>query len=261
MNLLEHILYINLEERTDRKEHTEEEFKKLGVSAERFNATRAKSGAVGCTISHIKALELAQSRDYPQVFICEDDITFLKPKTFLKNLKKFAECNDANDFDVLIVSGNNGLPFEELSEFHIKIMNCRTTTGYIVRKHYYDILINNFRTGLQQLIRNPDNRNSFALDMYWNILQKTGKWYLLIPVTVVQYPSYSDVENRNVDYTEIIKDYKKERLVQRNQFFQTMISQHLNNERISSVPPNINPGNPQVNFRNMTFVSRPDETA
>jgi GR25 family glycosyltransferase involved in LPS biosynthesis len=248
MNLLEHVLYINLEERPDRKEHVENEFKKLGITPERFHATRAKSGAVGCTISHIKALELAKSRDYSQVLICEDDITFLKPKTFLKNLKKFAECNDGKDFDVLLVSGNNGIPYDQLSDFHIKITNCRTTTGYIVRKHYYDILINNFRTGLQHLIRDSENKREFALDMYWNVLQKSGKWYLLIPVTVVQYPSYSDVENRDVDYTSLIQDYKKEWMV-RNQIIHSIMNQQPQ--------PNNTPTNPPVNFRNMTFVSRP----
>ena len=76
MDILQNTLYINLEHRVDRKEHVTKELEKIGVKGERFNAIKTKNGAIGCTLSHIKCLEIAKERNYEEVFICEDDITF-----------------------------------------------------------------------------------------------------------------------------------------------------------------------------------------
>ena len=70
MDIFEHTLFINLDHRKDRLEHVEKEFEKMGIQGERFNAIKPSSGAVGCTLSHIKCLEIAKERDYEQVFIC-----------------------------------------------------------------------------------------------------------------------------------------------------------------------------------------------
>ena len=74
MDILQNTFYINLEHRTYRLEHVKNELKKIGVEGERFNAIKTKSGAIGCTLSHIKCLEIAKERKYEEVFICEDDI-------------------------------------------------------------------------------------------------------------------------------------------------------------------------------------------
>jgi hypothetical protein len=57
-----------------------------------------------------------------------------------------------------------------------------------------------------------------------------------------------------VDYTPLITDYKKELFVKRNQMIHALMNQQMQNNN-----PNKTPGNPQINFRNMTFVSRPTE--
>ena len=76
MELLQNNFVINLESRLDRLVHVEAEFRKIDLKCNRFNAIKMKNGAVGCTLSHIKCLELAIQNNYDQVFICEDDITF-----------------------------------------------------------------------------------------------------------------------------------------------------------------------------------------
>ena len=91
MELFKHTLFINLEHRSDRLEHVKEELKKIGVEGERVNAVKLAQGAIGCTMSHIKCIELAKTRNWPHVFICEDDITFTNPSLFLENIKKFHE--------------------------------------------------------------------------------------------------------------------------------------------------------------------------
>ena len=212
MEFLKHILCINLDHRTDRLAHATEEFKRLGVEFERFNAIKTTAGNVGCTFSHIRCIELAKERGYPWIFVSEDDITFTNPPVFLEKLGELHE--SGMPWDVLIVGGNNCPPYIQLSDFAVRVVNIQTTTGYIVKSHYYDTLIDNFKTGLQCLIREPERRKEFAIDIYWKPLQQTGLWILLIPPTVIQYTDYSDIEGKVVGYGDAMLDLDKKKLIE-----------------------------------------------
>lgn len=208
MELFKHTLYINLEERKDRLAQVQGELAAMGIEGERFNAVKTKTGAVGCTMSHIRCLQLAKERGYEQVFICEDDIVFTDPELFKTNLERFYD-NDEFVWDVLFVSGNNGPPFFVVSDYCSRVWNCQTTAGYIVKRSYYDTLLANFKEGLQFLLREPTKPMLYAIDMYWKRLQAQDYWYIITPLTVIQRPGFSDVENREVDYTKLILDFEK----------------------------------------------------
>lgn len=231
MEFLKNTLFINLEERKDRLEHVQKELEKLNIVGERFNAIKIQSGAIGCSLSHIKCLEIAKEKEWDYVFICEDDITFLNPKLLMENLEKFKEAmeqkrfdsmlvintpngivNSAheNGWDVIIIGGNNAPPSLKLGDFCRRVYNCQTTTGYIVKKHYYDVLIKNMKEGVQQLLKNPENIKQYALDIYWKHLQRKDNWFLIVPPTVIQYENYSDIEKRNTDYKYLMMDLDKE---------------------------------------------------
>jgi hypothetical protein len=216
-DLLKYILYINLDSRPDRLKHVQNEMNKLGVIGERVVAIKMPDGAVGCTMSHIKCLELAKARGWTHVFICEDDILFLNPGVLKENLLKFSE-NKEIDWDVVIIGGNNCPPYERIADYCIKVYNNQTTTGYIVKSHYYDTLIANFRESAKYLLREPAKRKQYAIDIYWKRLQTGGKWYMITPPTVVQADSYSDIEGRKVNYSGLMLDLDKEWLVTKQQF-------------------------------------------
>lgn len=209
MELFEHTLFINLEHRTDRLEHALMEFKKMGIKAERVNAINMQNGAIGCTMSHIKCIELAKSRDWEQVFICEDDISFLKPELLKRNIELFYN-NDDILWDVLIIGGNNVPPYQQLYEYAARIFRNQTTTGYIVKKHYYDTLLTNFKESAANLLRNPNNKREYALDIYWNRLQMQDFWYMITPPTVTQYENYSDIECETTNYDFLMLDMDKQ---------------------------------------------------
>jgi len=214
MELIKNTLYINLEHRKDRLTHVTKELEKIGIQGERFNAVKTKNGAIGCTMSHIKCLELAKERNYETVFICEDDIAFLNPQVLLDSLQKFYE-NTSIQWDVLLIGGNNVPPYEKTTDYCIRVSNCQTTTGYIVKNSYYDVLIQNFRESVQGLLKNPNNKQQYALDMYWKQLQRINRWYMLFPFTVVQCESYSDIEEKVVDYRGLMLDVDKPWLFRR----------------------------------------------
>ena len=208
MDLFEHTLFINLDHRTDRLDHANAEFENMGIVAERVKGIQPKNGAIGCTLSHIKCLEIAKERNYDQVFICEDDITFTNPSLFKKNLERFDDDEDIQ-WDVLIVGGNNVPPYQQVSEFCARVFYVQTTTGYIVKRNYYDTLIANFKEGLRLLIQNPSQGREYAIDMYWKRLQLQDFWYMITPPTVSQYESFSDIEKKNTKYDGLMLDMEK----------------------------------------------------
>jgi glycosyl transferase family 25 len=215
MEILKHTLYINLDYRTDRLEHVQEELDKIGIkeSAERFPAVKMEKGNVGCTLSHIKCIDLAKSRGWPYVFICEDDITFTDPGRFLSSLREFSQ--SVHQWNMVIIGGNNCPPFQPITDCYARVFNIQTTTGYIVNSNYYDILLNNFKEGLSKLMREPEKKKQYSLDIYWKTLQSTGLWFLITPPTVIQYYDYSDIEEKVVDYGPMMLDLEKRELMEK----------------------------------------------
>ena len=122
---MDNVVYINLKYRTDRKIHAERQFLNLGIHATRVEALRTLDGAIGCTISHIKCIELAKQNNWPSVCICEDDVLFTNPEVFKTQLDRFLK-SDIN-WDVLLLGANIAPPFDT-HEFYLRVYNAQTTT-------------------------------------------------------------------------------------------------------------------------------------
>lgn len=213
INQIKHGFYINLETRPDRKAHVEQQLTNIGLHevVQRFNAIKLPNGALGCSMSHLKCVEKAKEMNWDHVFIVEDDILFLNPSLFQQQVNTFLE-RKQNNFDVLLLAGNNMPPYNKVDECCVQVFKCQTTTGYLVMSHYYDTLITNFREGITNLVKEPMKHSLYAIDKYWFHLQKKDKWFLIIPLTVVQREDYSDIEKRQTNYRRCMTDLNKEAL-------------------------------------------------
>ena len=118
---IKHILYINLESRPDRKKHVEKQLKRIGLKGERFNAIKLPNGALGCSMSHLKCIEMAKQNNWEHILILEDDILFTEPNTFIQQMNKFLE--NQKDFDVCLIAGNNIPPYNKNTIRATKILN------------------------------------------------------------------------------------------------------------------------------------------
>jgi GR25 family glycosyltransferase involved in LPS biosynthesis len=216
-NLVEHTLYINLAHRTDRNDEVIAELAKLGITATRFNAVKTTNGAIGCTISHLKCLEEAAAKNWPYVFICEDDIVFLNPELVRTNVDRFCEAVGTS-WDVLVLGGNAVPPYQQIGNFAVRLANCQTTTGYIVNNCFYQPLINNIREGLGYFMREPEKKQQYAIDIYWKRIQASNRWFMIIPPTITQREGFSDVEQRDTNYAGLMLDMNKEWLFKRQMF-------------------------------------------
>jgi glycosyl transferase, family 25 len=68
--------YINLDHRTDRKMHMENQLEQIRMAGNitRFNAIKNANGRIGCSLSHLKCIQLAKEANWESVMILEDDI-------------------------------------------------------------------------------------------------------------------------------------------------------------------------------------------
>ena len=85
------IYYINLDHREDRKQQFLDQMNKVGINQNkiiRIPAIYKKSqGNVGCSMSHVKAMETFIKSNYENCIIFEDDFEFVHDADFVKTFK------------------------------------------------------------------------------------------------------------------------------------------------------------------------------
>ncbi len=195
---IDHIFYINLEKRNDRRVQIEEELTNMGLSFERFNAIYNPKYNLGCSLSHLEVIKLAKQRGYKNVLIFEDDFTFEVSKTDFENaLSLFF--NSKIDYDVCMFSYNLLASQKTEYDYLYKVIDAQTASGYLINSSYYDKLIDLYEWSVVMLEK-TGQIHVYACDMIWKRFQPTDKWYCFIPRFGKQRESYSDLEKRVVNY-------------------------------------------------------------
>jgi len=205
-SLIQNHFYINLDCRNDRLVACEAELKKIGLDRPcRFSAIKTKQGIVGCGMSHLTCIENAKKDNLPYIAIFEDDIVISKPNKLRNQVDRILKSQV--DWDVLLLGGNAFTPHKEVGEDHVIVNRCYCGTAYIVKQQYYDTMIDNIRDGLSKLVATGDRQ--FSWDAWWINLQQKDRFLLVNPLSVYQRPDYSDIENKNVDYKNLMLQIDK----------------------------------------------------
>jgi glycosyl transferase, family 25 len=210
MEKIDHFIYINLDKRTDRKIHMEEEFVKLGIPPEkvtRFPAFYNPLNGLGCMKSHLEALKLARANNYKNVWIFEDDFTFTaSPRDIENNLQQLFFKNPKADV-ALASYIHKQAPFPPL---HItvfpnlyRVVESQTASSYIVFQHYYDKLIDLFEDAYIQLEHTGEHWH-YANDQVWKLLQVKDIWYCFTPSLGKQR---ADARDNSADATDRVIQY------------------------------------------------------
>jgi len=210
MNYIDRIYYINLDHRTDRNTEFLKCMEDLNIPSEKIQRIPAihvpKLGALGCTKSHILALETFIASEFNTVMICEDDFIYKNKETFMSNIKKFFETGI--EFDILQLSYNtnqynNCVVYKAIDtnyEFIKRAEITITSSSYIISKNFAKKLLENFKESAHLLTESDKMTHKYCLDIYWNRLKPISLWYLIYPPISYQRDSYSDVENIHVSY-------------------------------------------------------------
>ena len=206
IDYIDAILYINLEHRHDRNEHCLNEIRKIDpllTKTCRIDAVSNKTnGALGCTLSHIKAIRFfLDNPTWNTCIIFEDDFTFSSNDIDHINNSLLYLFNNSSDFDVLLLGvGSTDFKTVPTKSSHInKVESSQTASGYILTKKYANTLLSNFITSSNNMIKLGWD-SKWCHDQYWKYLMPLGKWYTLKDRIGYQYSNYSDIENMVTDY-------------------------------------------------------------
>lgn len=231
INQLDAIIYINLENRADRKDLLLKELEALGTNMSKVHKVSGiympKNGHKGCIQSHILALNMIKlnAPRWRRVLILEDDAELTEaPDTFNEILGKALSRLDEidPDWNVLMLAtawkslhlndkSKSSTPSEENQMLDIintqgekvplaleRLKKATTSSAYIVKDTYVDEILKLFDTcnskmEPDKLSQEKQKHEPWALDQQWETLQARDKWYCLSKDPVTQRDIWSTI--------------------------------------------------------------------
>jgi glycosyl transferase family 25 len=207
MDSIDKFIYINLKRRTDRNEHILKELKRYDIpqeKIERFEAVEHEKGILGCAMSHFEVMKKFKESGDKVWCIFEDDHYFTQSREDCDNYVK--EFMENENYDTLLgcTARLRGNPVID-SKF-IRAYKSNSTSFYIVKKNIADGLIASFKQSIRTMRKNINSKKSgVPIDVMWFNLMNV--FFFVAPVKVLgaQLEGYSDILNKNKNYSNIIR--------------------------------------------------------
>jgi glycosyl transferase family 25 len=197
---IDHIFYINLAHRQDRRQEIEQELGHFGLQYERFEAVATPGcGSIGCSYSHLGVLKLARDRGYKNVLVFEDDFQFKVSKPeFEEGLARLFALSTQFDVCMLGYNLNRGEIVEGMP-WLTRVYEAQTMSAYLVHDSMYDRLIELYEWSSPLMAITREHWN-YACDQAWKRFQPGAQWYCFTNRMGIQRPSYSDNTDHFEDY-------------------------------------------------------------
>jgi len=202
-DLSKNIFILNLKKRNDRLEHIKTEMSKIDCKEYKIfesvdgslleNKTRLTNGMLGLVKTYIKLHEELLKTNYQDVIIIEDDCVFIE--NFNNLLKEYIDSIPKN-WDFLYFGANHnrhmGYTTTKINENVLKLTYSFTAHCVLIKKVVFDELIEN--------IKNLNIENDVMLAR----LQQKYNAYSSSKILTSQLPNFSNIENKNVNYSHLI---------------------------------------------------------
>lgn len=205
------VYYVNLAKRTDRRAQMEEELQKKGLLAARVEAVDGQTqikwdakfglktqfwnnGAFAHCLSYRVAIIDAMKNGYDKVLILEDDAV-LSDEFYSVLAGAFASL--PADWHLLYLAANHGCPkptsmpreSDRIGDYLYRLSGSLSAHAIILNKRAFPILLNH--------LSNPCGPIDNFLAMY----QRFFPCYITYPGLAYQRASYSNITEKNIDYT------------------------------------------------------------
>lgn len=205
-NYFDKIFCINLDRRPDRWRHAKEQMDLYGLKkVERFSGhdqvriNGTVNGNAGCTNSHRALLEIIAYHKWDKVLVLEDDFQ-IRDRRFHQLFKDMIG-EVPGDWDMLYLGGHYAnAPQYRHSPHVIKFARMKTTSSYAIRWKF-----------ARQMA--PYICGNSAIDELYSGFTPFGNCYIFTPRLMVQYPSYSDLTERESGNAMCMEDCEHEKMV------------------------------------------------
>src|SRR5579884_957276 len=199
--LIDRLIYINMESRSDRRSEMEAEFQRLNVprdKVERFKAIEKNPSFLGCSLSHLAVVKQARERKLQHVLILEDDFNFHPDATLVHSCLQTFMRRHGETYNMVLLASNTfkSEPCDEIVDY---VRDAQTCAGYLISHRFFDALISCWEKAYIQL-EITGNHGLYMCDMSWKHLQ-TGPTYVFRPRLGYQRISKSDLGQNVNDYS------------------------------------------------------------
>ena len=157
---------------------------------------KQEDGALGCIMSHEKCIQYALEHHLTSVLILEDDFFFENISLLNSSLTRFL-MRDIS-WDVLLFGFSEyGPPVSVKTDVPDLYQNVwsQSAGAYAIHRSFYQRQLDNIRRNIH-----GEAGPLGPYDFYWNENRSKQKWFIIKNTLGYQRPSYSDIENRFVDY-------------------------------------------------------------
>lgn len=198
------IYCINLDHRIDRWEHAQTEFESVGVleKVNRFSAIKNENGKLGLIKSFLEIFKDVKKRNIKNVLIFEDDVKFINEP--LSNLKKSISQIDNFDWGTFYLGATLHVKCNKVSPNILLLKHAYAAHAVAYESKTYDDIINQFE-------KTNEVKNVYDINdvFFANVIQNKYLSLLIYPMIATQYPSFSDLEKHEVNYTFIEERFKQ----------------------------------------------------
>ena len=207
------IYCINLDKRADRWQECLQNYAAMGLPAamvQRWPACEdTVFGALGCAKSHLAALsDFLVRRPEPYCLVLEDDFDLLRNWNDFVNQFNALQ-GSGLDWDALLLAGTCTLAYPQGPAGVARLLESQSACGYMLQRRYVPQVLHRFAQSVTMLEKFRESKphqqwtHRFAIDMTWKPLQHTDRWFITTPAMGHQRPSFSDIEQMQVDYSEL----------------------------------------------------------
>ncbi len=205
------IYVISLKSRADRRKLLTDELNMIFTNLDEDvvvidSLLTPRNGAIGCSASHAYALSRFMfETDSQCCLILEDDFQCFDVNYFINSFLNFLKLVD--NWDVALLAHNQAVSCSQKYTDNInRVVNCQTTSAYMVNRKYAPQLIQLFFHSSNLLSQNLTNfpnataNHLFSLDMLWKNEQINKNYLAAIPAASFQRADFSNIQNNFVDY-------------------------------------------------------------
>lgn len=220
LNSFDNFVYINLASRPDRRSQIEGVLAGMHIDMKKVHRIEAMPtpglGAKGCSFSHLKAIELATEKNWPNVVIFEDDFEFTAtPEQVTKRLTDFFKAYPDDSWDVLMLVGNIVQVVNAKVAGVLVAKQVLAASAYIVNRPFYTKLRSVYLASYMEL-SNPEcmqkknvawnkQQKCRPLDVLWMPAMQAAKWFVCKPGLGTQRKGWSNIENGVKDYSGALR--------------------------------------------------------
>ena len=231
LNYIDFILWINMDKDNERKKYMYSILEDLKIPNIRIKAVNGKeyisntkidykferqlsNGEIGCTFSHIKAINFCKNLDGKYFMICEDDISFKNILIFNNDLEKII--SEAPDFDILLLYKtyfkNLNNKYEKWSDFYIEnpIDHIGGTVCYIINSKAVKKFCEKIYFLENEIILNDNNLKIDVADIF---IYKNLNTYVYKYNFIETYENNSTIHLEHSDYQNKSNFFQKKLLI------------------------------------------------